>query len=54
MTLGLFLLRAFQMGLCLDDLDALEAGTVYDMMIESENDKCNYRTVATQEDFDRF
>lgn len=54
MTLGLFLLRAVQMGLTISDLDGLEYGTVVDMMTESGNDDCDYKTVATQEDFDRF
>lgn len=54
MTTGLFILRAFQMGLKMDDLDSLEYGTVIDMMIESGNDDCEYTQVATQEDFDRF
>lgn len=54
MTLGLFLLRAFQMGLSMADLDCLEYGTVIDMMTESSNDECSYQQVATQEDFDRF
>lgn len=54
MTLGLFLLRAFQMGLSMADLDCLEYGTVIDMMTESSNDECAYQQVATQEDFDRF
>lgn len=54
MTLGLFLLRAYQMGLTLDDLAILERGTVMDMMAEAGNDDCEYKTVATQEDFDIF
>lgn len=54
MTLGLFLLRAVQLGLSLDDLDGLEYGMVVDMMTESSNDECAYDYVATQEDFDRF
>lgn len=54
MTLGLFLLRAVQLGLSLDDLDGLEYGMVVDMMTESSNDECTYDYVATQEDFDRF
>jgi len=54
MTLGLFLLRAFQMGLTLDDLDGLEYGTVVDMMTESSNDGCEYDYLPTQEDFDAF
>lgn len=54
MTTGLFLLRAVQMGLDLDDLDGLEYGTVIDMMTESSNDDCDYKVVASQEDFDAF
>lgn len=42
------------MGLTLDDLDCLEAGMVYDMMTESQNDDAKYNYVATQEDFDRW
>lgn len=54
MTLGLLLLRAAQLGLSMDDLDCLEAGTVTDMMIEAGNDGCEYQQLASQEDFDRF
>ena len=54
MTTALFILRAVQMGLALDDLDGLEYGTVVDMMIEQANDDCEYRQVATQDDYDRF
>ena len=54
MTTGLFLLRAYQLNLSMDDLDRLEYGTVLDMMIESGNDDCTYRELATQDDFDRF
>lgn len=54
MTLGLFLLRAVQIGLDISDLDGLEYGTVIDMMIESGNDSYPYKTVATQADFDKF
>lgn len=54
MTTALFVLRAVQMGLNVADLDSLEYGVVMDMMTEAANDDCDYRTVATQEDFDRF
>lgn len=54
MTLGLFLLRAVQVGLSIDDLDGLEYGTVLDMLVENGNDSYEYKPVATQEDFDRF
>lgn len=54
MTLGLFLLRAVQMGLTISDLDGLEYGTVVDMMTESSNDGEEYSYLPTQEDFDAF
>lgn len=54
MTVAVFVLRAFQIGLRLDDLDCLEYGTVIDMMTESGNDEYKYTPVATQADFDRF
>lgn len=54
MSLGLFLLRAVQLGLSLDDLDGLEYGTVIDMLVENGNDGYEYQPVATQDDFDRF
>lgn len=54
MTTALFLLRVYQIGMKLDDLDDLEAGTVFDIMTEAGNDEFNYKQVATQNDFDRF
>lgn len=54
MTTGLFLLRAVQMGLNLDDLDGLEYGLVLDMMVEADNDDFEYNEIANQDDFDRF
>lgn len=54
MTTALFLLRAIQIGLTLADLDDLEFGMVSDMMTESENDDHKWKTLASQEDFDRW
>ena len=54
MTTALFLLRVYQIGMNLDDLDDLEAGTVFDIMTEAGNDDFKYKQVATQTDFDRF
>ena len=54
MTIGLYLLRVFQMGLRMSDLEQLNYGDVLDMMIEYGNDSCEYREIATQADFDRF
>lgn len=42
------------MGFRMDDLERLNQGDVLDMMIESGNDRHEYKTLATQEDFDRF
>ena len=52
--MNVFLLRALQIGLRLDDLDVLTYGQVTDLMIEKANDSCDYAQLATQEDFDRL
>lgn len=54
MTTALFLLRSAQLGIPIRDLELLTIGMVTDMMIEAENDQCEYPQLATQEDFDRF
>ena len=54
MNTAIFVLRAKQLGLSLDELDELEEGFVLDMMIESANDNETYDHVATQADFDRW
>lgn len=54
LTTGLFLLRCTQMGLSMSDLELLDVGMVYDMLVEHGNDDAEYDTVATQADFDRF
>lgn len=52
------MLRCCQIGLSMQDLELLEVGMVYDMMIENSNDDAEdaYDTVrkATQADFDNF
>lgn len=50
----MFLLRATQAGLTIEDLDYLSYGTVVDMITESANDYEEYDVLPTQEDFDRF
>ena len=50
----LFVLRCLQIGLRIPDLDLIDEGMVYDMMVESGNDSAHYDTVATQEDMNRF
>lgn len=54
MTTPLFLLRCVQLGLSMADLDLLSIGLINDMYAESNNDDCDYDTLATQEDFDKF
>ena len=54
MTTALFLLRVYQNGMKLSDLDELEVGTVFDILTEAQNDNCKYKEVANQDDFDRF
>lgn len=54
MTTALFVLRAVQLGLSLDDLDGMEYGTVIDLMTEAANDNCEYKQLASQDDFDKF
>ena len=54
MTTALFVLRAVQLGLSLDDLDGMEYGTVIDLMTEAANDTCEYKQLASQDDFDKF
>lgn len=54
MTTALFVLRAVQLGLSLDDLDGMEYGTVIDLMTEAANDNCEYQELASQDDFDKF
>ena len=53
-TTGLYLLRCLELGLRLTDLEFLDYGTVYDMLIERGNDREKYDYIATQEDYDRF
>jgi len=54
MNTAVYLLRAFQLGLSVDDMKQLTVGMVFDMIIESNNDNCEYDVQATQEDFMRF
>lgn len=53
-TTALFVLRAVQLGLRLEDLDRLEFSEVVDMLIEQGNDAYPYKQLANQDDFDRF
>ena len=48
------MLRAYQLGLTLDEMEKMSVGDVFDMMTESMNDQEEYDYKATQEDFDAF
>lgn len=54
MNTALFVLRCLQIGLRLTDLDLIDEGMAYDMMVESGNDSAEYKVMATQEDMNRF
>lgn len=48
------MLRCFQIGLHIADLEALSMGMVFDLFTESGNDSYDYGDVANQADFDNF
>ena len=54
MNTALFVLRYLQIGLRLTDLDLIDEGMAYDMMVESGNDSAEYKVMASQEDMNRF
>lgn len=54
MTTPLFMLRAVQLGVSIQDMDLLTIGLVLDMYTESANDNVKYADLATQEDFNKF
>ena len=54
MNTAIFILRAKQLGLLLEELDELDEGFVLDLIIESANDHESYRKVAGQDEFDNF
>ena len=54
MNVAVYLLRCFQMGIRLCELEELDQGLVMDMITESANDSYDYPSLATKEDFERF
>ncbi len=54
MNTAVYLLRAVQMGLSVNDMENLDEGMIIDMLIESVNDTADYNNMASQEDMDRF
>lgn len=53
---ALYLLRAKQIGLSLAEMEELDEGIIFDMIVESANDNesDSYHELATQADFDKF
>jgi hypothetical protein len=49
-----YFLRAKQIGLTLQELEDLTVGFVIDLMVEGNNDSCEYKTLASQDDFNNF
>jgi hypothetical protein len=55
MNTALYILRAKQIGLSLNEMEMLDEGFITDMIIESNNDSYDgYQQIASQEDFDKF
>jgi len=49
-----YFLRAKQIGLTLAELEQIDVGFMYDLIIENGNDGCEYEKKATQNDIDSF
>jgi hypothetical protein len=48
------MLRCFQCGISIADLEQMSIGMVYDIITESKNDNYEYKQIATQSDYDNF
>lgn len=48
------MLRCFQVGISIDDLERLSMGNVLDIFTEAQNDKFDYKQVASQADMDNW
>ena len=48
------MLRAFQIGFQLPDLECVTVGEIGDLLIERSNDDFEYPLKATKDDFQRF
>lgn len=51
---AVYFLRAKQIGLSFAEMEDLSVGFVTDLIIEGNNDQCEYKTLASQDDFDKF
>jgi hypothetical protein len=54
MTSALTVLRGLQIGLSLDDMDALTWGQLMDIIVEQSNDSYKYPVKGTTEDYNRL
>lgn len=54
MNTAVYFLRAKQIGLSLAELEEIEIGFLYDIIIENGNDGCEYNKKATQSDIDKL
>jgi len=48
------MLRCFQVGMHVADLEQLSQGMIIDIFTENKNDGYEYKTMASQADFDKF
>ena len=48
------MLRCYELGLSIDELEKMDFGLVQDMLTEKANDEYKYPYKASQKDFDRF
>lgn len=48
------MLRCAELGLAASDLDDIDVGMVYDMLIEKANDREDWPYKATQDDIDKY
>ena len=55
MNTAVYLLRCFQLGMHIEDLDRISVGMATDIMTEAGNDQYDgYKPLAEQKDFDAF
>ncbi len=55
MTTGIYLLRCAELNIPMSDLELLDVGMIFDMLLERSNDSWDGWTErATQDDFNRF
>lgn len=54
MNTPLLMLRAFQVGMSLEDISCMNVGEIIDILIEQGNDNFKYPYKATQEDYRAF